>query len=246
MLQGDTLSPYLFAPISDILNWRTEPYRTNEIKISHTFYTDDLKIYSPDGFILRNMIKIIVDMAKQFGLQMNKKKCAQLHISNDKIYDKANPSDIKEVSVTEPYRYLGLEQVDLTATYLVNSWAGFRMRHHCESIESVMKSKTVLLLCYVIETLKAISHNRPDIILYDKEKKVIYVLEIAVTWALTGKGLPTMEERKLNKHGVNSNLSENHPTPYPAGDNLKNQLNERYKCRVKDASSNESRRAWET
>lgn len=35
-----------------------------------------------------------------------------------------------------------------------------------------------------------------------------------------------MEQRKLSKYSVNSNLDEDHPFPYPAGHNLKDQLGE--------------------
>jgi hypothetical protein len=85
---------------------------------------------------------------------------------------------------------------------------------------------------FPVQTHTAIRHNRPDIILVDDRLKTIYVCEIAVSWALGGGGIPQMEERKYSKYAINSNLEEDHPFPYPAGHNLKDEMNEIYKAKV--------------
>lgn len=112
-------------------------------------------------------------------------------------------------------------------------WAGIKTVHYREKIEPVIDNKNLVLTWDMdIATPVSVKHNRPDILCLDKKSKTAYVCEIAVCWALTGGGLPAMEMRKYSKYAVNSNLPEDHAFPYPAGDNLRDQLNELYQYRV--------------
>lgn len=112
-------------------------------------------------------------------------------------------------------------------------WAGLRTVHYREIIEPIIENQNIRLCWDVrLATPISIKHNRPDITLFDKNTRTVYVCEIAVSWALTGEGLPQMEKRKYSKYAINSNLPEDHTFPYPAGENLKNQLIELYGYRV--------------
>ena len=81
-----------------------------------------------------------------------------------------------------------------------------------------------------IQTSGIIKHNRPDIIVRDKKSKVIWIIEISVSWFTR---LLTQERRKIYKYSLNSNLPENTAVEdFFPGPNLKAELQRDYKMRV--------------
>lgn len=106
-------------------------------------------------------------------------------------------------------------------------------KHFREAIPPKQENALFVLFWDIsFQTKNLIRHNRPDIVLLDKTKQVMYVCEIAVSWALGGGGIPLMERRKFNKYAINSSLDEDHSLPYPPGPNLSTELGELYKARV--------------
>lgn len=63
--------------------------------------------------------------------------------------------------------------------------------------------------------------NRPDIVIFDHERKLIRIVEVRVSWY---SSIGEEEKRKFQKYGVNSTLKEDHPLDYPAGPNLASEL----------------------
>ncbi|KIH56962.1 reverse transcriptase [Ancylostoma duodenale] len=81
-----------------------------------------------------------------------------------------------------------------------------------------------------IWTSEGLAHNRPDLLVWDKVAKRIWIVEISVSWFTR---VPSQEQRKLGKYGVNSTLPEETAAGdfYP-GPNLKSVLQRDRKCRV--------------
>ena len=61
-----------------------------------------------------------------------------------------------------------------------------------------------------------IKHNKPDIVLYDKQAKTALIVEIAVSWHTR---LEQQRQLKLNRYTVNGN-EDGQDLPYPSGENL--------------------------
>ncbi|CAD6200333.1 unnamed protein product [Caenorhabditis auriculariae] len=115
--QGDTLSPLLFclaiAPISKLIEACLTPYmfsRTagvGEIRLTHQFYMDDLKLYSESVQSLHDTIGEMVLLCQAMGLEVNTRKCALAS------FGPGQPglrTDMPLLTGNEVYKYLGLEQ----------------------------------------------------------------------------------------------------------------------------------------
>ncbi|VDO21708.1 unnamed protein product [Heligmosomoides polygyrus] len=81
-----------------------------------------------------------------------------------------------------------------------------------------------------IVTDEHLVHNRPDIMVWDKREKRIWIIEISVSWYTR---VSRQERRKLHKYGTNSTLAEETAVDdfYP-GPNLRAALQRERKCRV--------------
>ncbi|KIH46084.1 reverse transcriptase [Ancylostoma duodenale] len=81
-----------------------------------------------------------------------------------------------------------------------------------------------------IWTSVGLAHNRPDLLVWDKVAKRIWIVEISVSWFTR---VQAQEERKIGKYGINSTLPEDTAVGsfYP-GPNLKSVLQKDRKCRV--------------
>lgn len=119
VLQGDTLSPYLFclmiAPISDLIRKTVPPYRSQGFNFSHQYFMDDLKVYAPDRASVNLALKLIEAHSSAIGLNLNKAKCAQTHLIKGVTQDLAYIKDIPVADTYHSYKYLGLEQVTETS-----------------------------------------------------------------------------------------------------------------------------------
>ncbi|VDO89863.1 unnamed protein product [Haemonchus placei] len=81
-----------------------------------------------------------------------------------------------------------------------------------------------------IVTSENLKHDRPDILVWDKRNKAIWIIEISVSWY---SRLLTQEQRKLGKYAVNSTLPEDTgPDGFHPGPSLKSVLQKDRKCRV--------------
>lgn len=83
----------------------------------------------------------------------------------------------------------------------------------------------------IIPTAGRIHHNRPDIVVYDKQKRLVMIFEFAVA---SVSGLVKQRLLKINRYTVNSgNMPEETTLPYPPGPNLKEELRRQYNCEVR-------------
>ncbi|VDO21615.1 unnamed protein product [Heligmosomoides polygyrus] len=73
-------------------------------------------------------------------------------------------------------------------------------------------------------------HNRPDIMVWDKREKRIWIIEISVSWYTR---IARQERRKLHKYDTNSNLAEETAAEdfYP-GPNLRAAMQRERNCRI--------------
>lgn len=120
IFQGDSLSPIWFImclnPLSKLLTTTKLGYKlksTNtEKRINHLLYVDDAKLYADSEEDLGKLISITQTFSEDIRMNFGYNKCAKI------IYKKGKPKItentehilIKQLSDTEKYKYLGLDQ----------------------------------------------------------------------------------------------------------------------------------------
>ena len=130
VLQGDSFSPLLFclamAPISHALNSTLIGYQTAtgktqrlQLKLSHLFYMDDLKLYADSSENLSILIKKVETTSTAISMKMNTKKCAKAHFTPRRMRDEdeddgpnssGTDGNIPTLEGSSTYKYLGIEQ----------------------------------------------------------------------------------------------------------------------------------------
>ncbi|CAD5229719.1 unnamed protein product [Bursaphelenchus xylophilus] len=68
-------------------------------------------------------------------------------------------------------------------------------------------------------------HCRPDLVVFDKQRKEIFIVEVSVSWFTI---VQKMYENKYCRYAVNSNHEYSEHCPYPPGVNLANELRVMY------------------
>lgn len=102
--------------------------------------------------------------------------------------------------------------------------------HHSQPVPVSQESGGVTIWWdRYIDTPKKLLHYRPDMVLHLKERKVMYVIEFAVSWFT---GIDTMIRRKFDKYAVNSCLPDSHEASLPPGDSLSGELQRIHGCTV--------------
>ena len=123
IFQGDSLSPLLFglsvAPISFALN-RYAPLMKSScgstvgrgFQIGHQFYMDDLKLYARKAEDLQRQLRVLEELSRAIGLNINVSKCAQVHYNpRNSGGDETMAGDsIPLLGFTSTYKYLGVEE----------------------------------------------------------------------------------------------------------------------------------------
>lgn len=127
LMQGDSLSPLLFclcmAPASAWIQAHIKPYETGTgsgpssdgpLRVSHVFYMDDLKVFTPDWYNLMKARDGIQAVVKQLGLELNKNKCAIRSVNHpDTVTRASEVGSIPILGGSVVYKYLGAEQTGL-------------------------------------------------------------------------------------------------------------------------------------
>ena len=94
--------------------------------------------------------------------------------------------------------------------------------HYTQQVLPVQENDTIKLYWnQPVQTKKIIRHNKPDIILFDKVKKIALVIEFAISWFT---GIERQMDIKTNRYCVNGNYDQDLKVPYPSGDNLLREL----------------------
>ena len=120
-LQGDSLSLLIFEictnPLSFLLRKNSEGYRigkSNERNepISHLVFVDDLKTFAINRTNALKQLEIITTFSNDIGMSFGSDKCAYMHIQDGKRCIKGetiktNGLDLKELAISESYKYLG-------------------------------------------------------------------------------------------------------------------------------------------
>ena len=132
VLQGDSFSPLIFciamAPISHAINKINCGYKTAsgsgknmQLKLSHLFYMDDLKLYGSSPENLTKLVKVVESISAAINMKLNTKKCAVAHFVPRRLQQKNQVGKKNTASTDEGlsfptldagalYKYLGIEQ----------------------------------------------------------------------------------------------------------------------------------------
>lgn len=106
--------------------------------------------------------------------------------------------------------------------YLCCRKAELAAPHYTQSIPTVLINERFKLYSnHPIQTRAIIRHNKPDIVMYDSTTKVVYIVEVAVSWYT---GLKLQWEIKHSRYAVNGNHNNDLVLPYPRGENLVKEL----------------------
>ena len=125
IFQGDSMSPLLFVlainPLSSLINRLQNGYKINPRdkqapRISHLFYMDDLKLYSPNKQEMIKQMEIVKQFSEDIKMDFGLEKCATLTIKKGKRTDSESliigDLEIKEIEQESVYKYLGIEETE--------------------------------------------------------------------------------------------------------------------------------------
>ena len=111
--QGCVLSPLLFGLYTEELAVRLRKsgyeIRIGEDKLSSLLYADDIVIMSEDSGELQEMLNIVAQYGREFGMKYNNEK-SQVLVLNGEAADVGRTWDIGDLRIgrTESYKYLGI------------------------------------------------------------------------------------------------------------------------------------------
>ncbi|MGL5043220.1 MAG: RNA-directed DNA polymerase [Culicoidibacterales bacterium] len=115
--------------------------------------------------------------------------------------------------------------------YLLADKHNLQIIHYSHAIpHSQENDEAKLLWDTAIQTLTPMKHNKPDIVLFDKIKKNILIIEVSVAAMI---GIEQQRQIKTNRYTVNSTEVKNETkTPYENGFNLISDMQKNYKQKV--------------
>lgn len=161
IFQGDGLSPLWFCmsltPLSRML--RTSGYgylikRNPEIRISHQFYMDDLKIYASNKDQLQSEFELVKSFSDAVCMEFGLDKCAVVHARRGQIQNERNNLHltgdivIQNLGNEDTYKYLGLMQLlnisDTATRKLVEKKVLSRVNKICKSLVSSRNKITAI------------------------------------------------------------------------------------------------------
>ena len=122
VLQGDPLSPVLFNLVMDDVVSGLSPHYGAELgtgtKITNLLFADDAVLFGETTEGLQKNVDTFIQRMATFGLEVNAKKCAAVHIRVDGKRKKwyvakdipltAGLDQVKSLKIGESYKYLGL------------------------------------------------------------------------------------------------------------------------------------------
>lgn len=123
VFQGDTLSVVWFCmainPLSMLLRSTDYGYiidKARLIKINHSLYIDDLKLYGANFDQIRRLLEVVSQFSDSIGMSFGIEKCATLEVRRGKIQNTSlsttlmNQTNIPSLKVDDSYKYLGIKQ----------------------------------------------------------------------------------------------------------------------------------------
>ena len=124
IFQGDALSQLLFIismmPLIHILRKCTAGYklsRSQEKKINHLMYIDDIKLFAKNEKELETLIRAVRIYSQDIGMKFGIEKCAMLVVKSGKRHltngmELLNQDTIRTLAVNETYKYLDILETD--------------------------------------------------------------------------------------------------------------------------------------
>ena len=126
IFQGDSLSPLLFCltldPLSKILKSfdmgysmsRDRSRKSNDNKINHLLFMDDLKLYAESEEKLDQLINAVYEFSADIGMDFGLDKCSKCTIRKGKKVAanniQLNEGTIEDLAQDTTYKYLGIEE----------------------------------------------------------------------------------------------------------------------------------------
>ena len=147
IFQGDALSPLLFCvalnPLSSIIRQTGLGYKLKSGQtIHHLLYMDDLKLYSKKEREIDSMINTVRIFSEDIGMKFGLEKCARLIVERGKVKStdglQLNMGTIKDASLEEGYKYLGILQAQENMQAEVKAKA---KSLYLKRVKQVLKSK---------------------------------------------------------------------------------------------------------
>ena len=125
IFEGDSLSVLLFIltvnPLSFMLiNLKGYSYGTDRnSNITHNFFVDDLKLYTSNINILKELLYLVNAFSKDTGMTFGEDKCAYQQVENGKLIKNTEHLEmsnlfIKPIKDGGTYKYLGIDEKSAT------------------------------------------------------------------------------------------------------------------------------------
>lgn len=116
--------------------------------------------------------------------------------------------------------------------YVVCRQYGLPTTHYSQCVAPVLENDQAKVLWnQPIQTVQPMTHNRPDIVVHDKKRKNIVVIEGRVSWYTA---MQLQQQIKAQKYTVNSTRQDDYTSvPYPSGPNLVGDLRSQHRQQVK-------------
>ncbi|KAI5725123.1 hypothetical protein M8J77_011267 [Diaphorina citri] len=152
--QGDPLSSLLFClclnPLSNILNSSPFGYKIKmdeEVRVTHLFYMDDLKIYANGPEQLRHLLELVSNFSESICMSFGLEKCNVLHIKKGIMSDPVNMTLSNDVTINsltkdEQYKYLGIQQqISINDTEMKRHYENLFMKRVITVLKTELNAK---------------------------------------------------------------------------------------------------------
>ena len=187
IFHGDSLSPLIFIialnPLSLIINRRCSGYKMGNIWISHLWYMDDLKGYSNSYANLVKMANLIETLSSDIGMEFGLSKCKVINMVNGRYKSIGgitiqSGGIMEELSETESYKYLGIEELDSIKHSLVKEKVSKNVKSKLQKLlESELNARNLFhainesILPIITYTFGVIDWNEEELKGYDVQMR---------------------------------------------------------------------------
>ena len=92
-------------------------HKLDHIKVNHLLYMDHLKIYECSDKEKESLVNTVRIFSEDISMEFGFEKCAKVSINKGKLVATENlklplGKEIRELEMTEAYKYLGIQQAD--------------------------------------------------------------------------------------------------------------------------------------
>ncbi|KAI5716332.1 hypothetical protein M8J76_004689 [Diaphorina citri] len=114
-----------------------------EVRVTHLFYMDDLKIYANGPEQLRHLLELVSNFSESICMSFGLEKCNVLHIKKGIMSDPVNMTLSNDVTINsltkdEQYKYLGIQQqISINDTEMKRQYENLFMKR----VNTVLKTE---------------------------------------------------------------------------------------------------------